>query len=387
MSHCDRRTFLRNTIIGASGSLLATHAFAHTVSLQTEKTMKKFIRRKLGRTGIVLPIVSMGVMRADNPALVRAALRAGVVHLDTAHGYMRGKNEEMLGEVLKDYPRDSFVISTKLPPAGRDEMLANMDLSLQRLKMDHVDILYLHGPDSKDPVLDPENIEVLKGIKASGETKFLGVSTHRNEPEVIQAAIDAGIYDVVLTAINFKQDHFADVRDAIAKAAKAGLGVVAMKTMAGGFLDRERTKPVNCTAALKWVLQDENVTTAIPGVTTFDMLAENVRVNEDLSMTDREKADLAYAGSESGLYCQGCNECLKDCRKGLPIPDMMRAYMYTYGYGSPALGREVLETLNVQADPCRDCTTCPVVCSKGFNIHEKIADVSRLRNVPEEFLA
>lgn len=387
MNHLNRRTFLRNTFIGASGAFLAAPALAREASRQAEPAPTKLIRRKLGRTGIVLPIVSMGVMRADNPALVKAALKAGVVHLDTAHGYMRGKNEEMLGELLKDYPRDSFVISTKLPPAGRDQMLADMDLSLQRLKMDHVDILYLHGPDSKGAVLDSENIEVLKRLKASGKTRFLGVSTHRNEPEVIQAAIDAGIYDVVLTAINFKQDHYADVRAAIARAAKAGLGVVAMKTMAGGFLDKERTKPVNCTAALKWVLQDENVTTAIPGVTTFDMLAENIRVNESLTMTDKEKADLAYAGTEMGLYCQGCEGCAGTCQKGLPIPDMMRAYMYTYGYGSPALGRDLLQALNVQAEPCRDCGACPVVCSKGFNVHEKIADVSRLRNVPEEFLA
>ena len=387
MNHLNRRTFLRNTFIGASGAFLAAPALAREVPRQAEPAPTKLIRRKLGRTGIVLPIVSMGVMRADNPALVKAALKAGVVHLDTAHGYMRGKNEEMLGELLKDYPRDSFVISTKLPPAGRDQMLADMDLSLQRLKMDHVDILYLHGPDSKGAVLDSENIEVLKRLKASGKTRFLGVSTHRNEPEVIQAAIDAGIYDVVLTAINFKQDHYADVRAAIARAAKAGLGVVAMKTMAGGFLDKERTMPVNCTAALKWVLQDENVTTAIPGVTTFDMLAENIRVNESLTMTDKEKADLAYAGTEMGLYCQGCEGCAGTCQKGLPIPDMMRAYMYTYGYGSPALGRDLLQALNVQTEPCRDCGACPVVCSKGFNVHEKIADVSRLRNVPEEFLA
>jgi predicted aldo/keto reductase-like oxidoreductase len=230
-------------------------------------------------------------------------------------------------------------------------------------------------------------MDLMKGLKASGKTRFIGVSVHRNEPEVIQAAVESGIYDVVLTSINFKQNHYPDVKAAIAKAAKAGVGIIAMKTMAGGFLDKARTKPVNCVAALKWVLQDENVTTAIPGVTTFDMLAENLRVNEDLTMSDTEKADLAYAGGERGLYCQGCERCVDECRKGLPIPDMMRAFMYTYGYGSPALGRELLQSLNVDSEPCRDCSDCPVECSKGFNVHEQIADISRLRDVPEDFLA
>jgi uncharacterized protein len=387
MTYLDRRAFLKNSLVGASGALFAVPALAHTVSQQTETPPKKIIRRKLGRTGIVLPIVSMGVMRADNPALVKAALKGGVGHLDTAHGYQHGKNEEMLGELLKDYPRDSFVISTKIPPGTQDEMRSKIDLSLQRLKMKQVDIVYLHGPDSKSIVLDPDHMAFMKEIKASGKTRFIGVSVHRNEPEVIEAAAGAGIYDVVLTSINFKQDHYASVREAIAKAAKAGLGIVAMKTMAGGFLDKERTKPVNCTAALKWVLQDDNITTAIPGVTTFDQLSENLVVNEGLALSEKEKTDLAFAGTERGLYCQGCESCVKDCRKGLPIPEMMRAFMYTYGYGSSALGRELMNTLSLRTDPCRDCGSCTVNCSKGFNVQEKIADISRLRDVPEEFLA
>src|ERR1017187_3158645 len=57
-------------------------------------------RRKLGRTGIEVPVVSMGVMNADNPNLVKAALDGGMLLLDTAHGYQDGRNEEMLGTLL-----------------------------------------------------------------------------------------------------------------------------------------------------------------------------------------------------------------------------------------------------------------------------------------------
>jgi predicted aldo/keto reductase-like oxidoreductase len=213
------------------------------------------------------------------------------------------------------------------------------------------------------------------------------MSVHRNEPEVILAAIESGIYEVVLTSVNFKQDHYAQVKDAIAKAAKAGIGIIAMKTMAGGFHDKERTKPINCKAALKFVLQDENITTAIPGNTNFDHLAMNVSVNTDLAMTDDEKASLALGKTEGGLYCQGCEHCVPNCPKGLPIPDMMRAYMYTYGYRQPEMAQSLLRSLDIQNNPCSDCGHCTAVCTKGFNVAEKITDVSRLVSVPEEFLS
>ncbi|MCX6137659.1 MAG: aldo/keto reductase [Ignavibacteriales bacterium] len=401
MPNVTRRLFIRTSAVGMGAAMLASAAPASLRSAiaQDQKPSKKLITRKLGKTGIDLPIVSMGVMRADNPGLVKAALETGMVHLDTAHGYQKGKNEEMLGEVLKAYPRDSFVIGTKITPEDREKkvsdadagtikaaFLAKLDLSLQRLQMKYVDILYLHGAASRDAVLSAPYIEALKEAKASGKAKHIGVSTHKNEPEVIQAAIDSGVYEVVLTSLNFKQDHYQEMKKAIASAAKAGIGIVAMKTMAGGYLDKERKKPVNCKAALKFVLQDENVTTSIPGITTFEHLAENAAVNEELTMTGDEKESLSLGKLEGGLYCQGCEQCSANCKKGLPIPEIMRAYMYAYGYANAAMGHELLAELDLGSNPCGDCGRCTAVCSKGFAVSEKIADISRLVDVPYEFI-
>jgi uncharacterized protein len=395
MSTVSRRSFIRTSAVGVGAAVLASAAPASVLPGDDKKTPKKLITRKLGNTGIELPVVSMGVMRADNPGLVKAALEAGMVHLDTAHGYQKGKNEEMLGEVLKTYPRDSFVISTKITPEGspssdpaqlKAAYLAKLDLSLKRLQMPYVDILYLHGPSSRDVALAPPFLEALKEAKASGKAKHLGISTHKNEPEVIQAAIDSGVYEVVLTSLNFRQDHYPEMKKAIAAAAKAGIGIVAMKTMAGGFWDKDRTKPVNCTAALKFVLQDENVCTAIPGITTFEHLAENAAVNENLGMSAVEREALSLGKPEGGLYCQGCEHCTAGCTKGLPIPELMRAYMYTYGYANAAMGHELLAELDLGSNPCGDCGRCTAVCSKGFNVSEKIADISRLVDVPYEFI-
>jgi aryl-alcohol dehydrogenase-like predicted oxidoreductase len=276
MLSMNRRRFIRSSLSGAALSLaVSSHLGAIARHGETpEKPQKKIITRRLGRTGIELPIVSMGVMRSDNPALVRAALQSGIKHLDTAHGYQRGNNETMLGDVLKEYARDSFVISTKLPRDSKDEFLENLDVSLRRLRMDYVDILYVHGLTSPGDVLSGSTLEAVTAARQSGKARHVGVSTHRNEPDVIRAAVRSGVYDIVLTSVNFRQDHYQEVKKAIAEAAASGVGIIAMKTMAGAFYDRERTKPVNCRAALKWVLQDPNVTTAIPGITTFDHLTE-----------------------------------------------------------------------------------------------------------------
>jgi predicted aldo/keto reductase-like oxidoreductase len=199
--------------------------------------------------------------------------------------------------------------------------------------------------------------------------------------------MDSGVYDVVLTAINYKQKYYTDLKCAIEAAAKAGIGIIAMKTMAGAFHDKERKQPINCKAALKFVLQNEHITTSIPGITNFDQLAENASVNRDLKMTPQEEADLTIEKSQGGLYCQGCEHCLPNCPKGLPIPDIMRAYMYTYGYHDSRQAYTLLTSLNLPENPCADCSRCSVVCTSNFAVSERIADVMRLARVPEELLS
>jgi predicted aldo/keto reductase-like oxidoreductase len=398
----DRRKFLRTSILGSASALLTSASYANSgfAASRSEKEENPIIKRTLGKTGIELPIVSFGVMRADSPALIHAAIKEGIILFDTAHGYQGGRNEEMLGEVFKEYPRDSFVLATKVPPEQRIEstgllgesstskaFLEKLEISLKRLKMEYVDILYVHGLSARDAVLHPEMLEAVRTAKKLGKAKHVGVSTHKNESEVIQAVIDSGVYEVVLTSINFKQEHYAILKETIAKASKAGIGIVAMKTMAGGFHDKERKQPINCKAALKFVLQDENITTAIPGNTNFDHLAMNASVNRDLKMTAQEEADLLVGKSHGGLYCPGCEHCVPNCPKGLPIPELMRAYMYTYGYRDSRQAQDLLLSLHIPNNPCADCSQCSAKCVKNFAISERINDVMRLTSVPEEFIS
>jgi uncharacterized protein len=355
-------------------------------------------RRTLGRTGIEVPIVSMGVMNADNPNLVRAALDGGIVLLDTAHGYQEGRNEEMLGTVLPDRKRDSFVLATKVHLSTLDrktglfskqtrgeEIGEKLDISLKRLGIDHVDILHLHNQSAHESVLYEPVLKALEKAKREGKARFLGVSTHRNEPEVIRAAVEAKLYDVVLTSYNFKQEHHLEVQKAIGEAAQAGLGIIAMKTQAGVFWDKDKQSPINMKAALKWALRDPNVHTAIPGFTTLDQLQTDLEVLHDPTLTDDDKRSLE-APKVVGFFCQGCGECLDPCLEKLPIPDLMRSFMYAHAYRNRAAAQALLLELGLPDSPCDECDECPVRCAKGFNVRQRVRDIVRLREVPREFL-
>jgi predicted aldo/keto reductase-like oxidoreductase len=258
------------------------------------------------------------------------------------------------------------------------------DISLQRLGLDHVDILYQHNVQAREQALHDAVLSALQTIKKAGKARFIGVTTHANEPEVIRAALEGKVHDVVLTAYNFRQDHRDEVRRAIAEAVAAGIGIVAMKTQAGAFWDKEKQQPINMKAALKWVLNDANVTTAIPGMTTFDQLEDDLAVITDLTLTDQEREDLKL-NVQAGLYCQHCNQCLPNCRQQLPVPEIMRSYMYAYGYKNPGLARDLLQELDLPANPCRDCALCSVRCAKGFDVAGRVKDIVRLKDVPAEF--
>lgn len=394
--HVNRRGFLKSSAMGAAGAIMGTPLLAGRSAKQEEPVI---IRRQLGNTDIELPIVSFGVMRSDNPVLVRAAYNMGFVHFDTAHGYQEGRNEVMLGELFREIPREKIVLATKVgadgidretgepgPATTKEGILTKFEASLNRLQMKYVDILYLHGVSSRKTALAPPLLEAFDELKKQGKVRYVGMSTHRNEPEVIQAAIDSNFYNVVLTAINFKHAMADQIKEKAALAAEKGIGIVAMKTMAGGFMDRERQHPIDCRAALKWVLQDKNFHTSIPGIVSFDQMTENFGVMENLELTETEKLHLEEAKLTAGLYCDGCGQCVDQCTRHLPVYDFMRAYMYTYGYRNFDNAYGLLDELGYSSNPCSDCSACTVQCSKGFNIAGRIADVARLYDMPRDML-
>ncbi|NOY37077.1 MAG: hypothetical protein GXO83_05825 [Chlorobi bacterium] len=399
----NRRKFLRNSLLAATGSSFVLPSIAKSFGNNNPETEKQdFVYRTLGKTGIKLPIVSMGTGNTDNPNLIREALNRGVKLFATSEYYQNGNNEKMLGKVFKDQPRDSFYIQTGaiggieldykngLYKSGTDKdiYLEHANGCLKRLQVDYVDIFILGFAARRESVFFKPLLKALEKFKKQGKTKYLGIGTHSFQPEAIRAAADTGIYDVVMTAYNFRMNNIDEINNAIEYAAGKGLGVIAMKTMAGAYWDKERTKPINTRAALKWVLQNENIHTSVPDCTNLDQLYQDLDLMADPELTKEEKSDLKppSEGLSAGIYCQQCASCIPQCPEGLDIPTIMRSYMYAYGYKNLAQAQQTLKSTHIPESPCSGCSVCTVDCSMDFDIKRKVSDICRLGNVPADLI-
>ncbi|MGB2908114.1 MAG: aldo/keto reductase [Candidatus Aminicenantaceae bacterium] len=388
----SRREFLKAGFAGIAGASILTRCSSERTNPGNQPKDRKIVFRTLGRTGLRLPVVSMGSTYGID--LVRTALDEGIVYIHTSSGYSERNHERLLGEVFQGRPRDSFAIGTSpdIPydygtgdrssdlglRADPDLILESIEGSLQRLKLEFLDIYWLLSIGRAETVFHEPYIRAFEQLKKSGKTRFVGIGTHSNEPEVIRAAAESGFWDVVLTAYNFRQSHREDVSEAVRKAAAAGLGVVAMKTQAGVYWDRSRRRKINMTAALKWVLQDENVHTTIPAFSNHEEMREDLSVMEDLNLTPEESRDLKLGTGMglAGMFCQQCRQCQPQCPAGLEIPGLMRAYMYAFGHGKPHKARETLSGWSPAGLACRDCAACTVRCALGFDVRSRALELA-----------
>jgi uncharacterized protein len=327
----------------------------------------------LGRTGLRVTTVSLGCMVAPEEVIAMAG-DLGINWFDTAHGYKGGRNEAEVGRALEG-KRDRVHISTKLRRGSAEEMMAQLETSLTRLQTDHVDMLMVHALSSRAQVLDETTIAALERAKEEGKTRFLGLSTHSNMAECINSAVEAKVYDAVLTTFNYTA---ADARltEAVENAGKAGVGIIAMKTQLGDFPDPQGGLTPH-QAALRWVLENPHVACAVPGTRDFTQLEQNVAVmGRRLSAADRRELE-NYAAATRTLHCTGCAGCDTQCPRGVNVPEVRRCAMYLEGYRDPGLARENYLQLAGNAAPCGDCASCVVSCARGTRLQPLLSRVHR----------
>ena len=205
-------------------------------------------------------------------------------------------------------------------------------------------------------------------MKKEGKVRFTGFSAHSNMASLLKEAAKSNFHDVALVSYNFT--HSKDLKEAVALAAKSGIGIVAMKTQAGGYKKERMGGLTPHQAALKYVLTDQNVSAAVPGVTTIEQIEECVAAMG----TSISKGDLNelknYRSFLQGRICTMCGGCLGECPYGVLRSDLLRVVMYHDGYENDRLVKEDLEKIKLSENIrlCFECSSCSVVCRRGLDM-------------------
>jgi len=310
-------------------------------------------------------------MLTPEPEVIAVTLDHGVNYVDTARVYMGGKNEEIVGKALKGR-RNRVYLATKTKSTSKADVMKDAETSLKALDTDHIDVLQLHSLADKERIFISETKEALLKLREQGKVRFFGVTTHKNPVEVLNALVDDKdrFFDTALVAYNFKSDK--NVTEAIARAAQAKVGIIAMKTQAGGYTTKELGMISPHQAALKWALQNSNVATAIPGMRNMAELREDIAVmGMPFSYAD-ERILNSYSAAIEPYYCTLCGQCEGTCPRGVEISTINRSLMYAEGYKSPKLARLTYGEAKVPASACLDCSECVATCARGLNIAFKM---------------
>ena len=378
----DRRRFIKNSFMSVVGGGIYLNSINRSATFSglftqdkdsgKKESKEKIEYRKLGKIGYEASVLGFGAMITTDPAVLVKALDMGINYVDTARGYQNGNNEVMVGKVIKNRRKEVF-LTTKEGGKTKELILEGAEKSLKALDTDYVDCILAHGLSSRELVFSEDIMSALEKLKKEGKARYVGASTHKNEAEVINAMVDAKFYDLVTVRYNFRSNE--ELKKAIERANNAGIAVVAMKVMTGGEGYANAMKGLNpFQSVLKWVMNDKNVTTTIPSITSFEQLSQNFdTMNSKMSWSDRKIID-KFAKASDKLYCRTCGECTGICPQKVNIPDVMRFLMYADGYGELELGRDSYKSLlsSEGALKCTNCDYCVVPCANKLNIRERM---------------
>jgi len=336
--------------------------------------------RVLGSTGIRVATVGMGAMITRHPDVIRYAVDHGVNYLDTADCYMGGENERIVGRALEGI-RDKVVLASKVHIAPVDEMIRSVETSLRSLKTDVIDIMQLHGIRSEEEVTNGYAREALRKLLDQGKIRVPGVTTHSRQETVIRAVMKHGFYRTALVAYNFRSDSGvgATIRSAfgmgeglsatIRAAAAEGVGIIGMKTQAGGY-SVPGTALSPHQAALAWVLENPGVATTIPSMVSFAQVDENVKARGKRLGWGGRKALHQYSQAIADRHCGLCGGCTGSCPRGVDVPTVLRSLTYLEGYREEDLARDAYRELGRDrgALSCLSCGFCVVSCRLELDV-------------------
>lgn len=370
--------------------------------------------RRFGKTNLNLSVFSLGTMRCldsefEANQTVQAAIAQGINHLETARGY--GKSEQYLGKILKDdlaKTRQQLHITTKLPPTENASLMRQwLNESLERLQVDYLDCLAIHGINTWEHLAWVESpngcMQAVQEFVRQGYVRHVGFSTH-GRLELIMAALKTDLFEFVnLHYYYFFQRNAA----AIELAEKKDLGVFIISPAdKGGRLYTPPPKLQDLCQPFsplelnyRFLLSDRRISTLSVGPANPSQLSTSLQLadlDQPLSWDEIEVLKRLEQAAKvlKTDQCHQCYACLP-CPENINIPEVLRLRNLAVAYEMTDFSQyryQMFENAGhwfagVKGNRCTSCGDCLPRCPHDLDIPQLLSDAhQRLNGQPRRRL-
>lgn len=331
-------------------------------------------KRKLGKTDFQVSVIGFGgipLQRVDQDTaieLIEAAKKAGINFIDTARGYTI--SESLIGCALEHSGRKNFIVATKSMRRDYQGVLEELGASLNNLKTSYIDLFQFHNVstfEALDSILRENGaLKAIKEAKQKGVIKEIGITSHR--PEILDKAMCTGEFATIQCPYNPIERQAEELFE---KAKQLDIGVIVMKPLAGGAIK-------NASLSLKFIINNQNVTSAIPGMDNVEQVIENAKLGNQLVALSKEEEDIIFKeAQELGTeFCRRCGYCLP-CPQGIDIPVQLLMEGYYSRYNLKAWALERYKNMEITAADCIECGECESKCPYDLPIRKMLKKVER----------
>ncbi len=367
----------------------------------------------LGMGCMRLPVCDGDYDKIDKEAvrkMVAYAIESGVNYFDTAWGYHNGNSERVMGEVLKEYPRDSFYLASKFPGYDLNNINKVEEIFEEQLKkcgVEYFDFYLFHNVCELniDAYLDRSNgiYDYLIEQKRNGRIRHLGFSVHGTLP-TMKRFLDAYGKDMEFCQIqlNWLDWKMQNAKAKVELLNQLNIPIWVMEPVRGGKLATlapeyaERLTAVRPnTSVVEWAfryLQSiPTVTMTLSGMSNMEQLKQNIATYQTQAPLSQDEVNLLYdvanaMTSKNTLPCTACRYCTTHCPMGLDIPSLIELYNEHVFSGGGFLAPMAVGALDDNKKPsaCIGCRSCEAVCPQNIKISEMMSDFAQRLNLKNE---
>ncbi len=346
------------------------------------------------------PTLESGLIDMERTAkLIDIAIKSGVTYFDTAYNYHGGESEKAVGQILANYPRDSYTLATKLPVwkiEKREDALTLFNEQLEHLKTDHIDFYLLHALSYErfeNTVLKFDLIPIFEQLQREGKIVKFGFSFH-DSYEAFEKILCYRKWDFCQLQLNYMDmDEQAGARG-LALAKERGADVVVMEPCKGGSLvtfpktiaarltDLEPEKSL-AYWAMRFAGSLDGVKVVLSGMSNEAQLDDNLNTFNNfkpLGQLETEQInEVAQALKKRiGVGCTGCKYCMP-CPHGVNIPqsfELLNEYVMFENLDGTRLNYGFMD--EEKAENCKDCGACEKMCPQKIEIRKEL---KRLKDI------